>query len=271
MERSRLKNVIIIILALANLFLLTSLFMRKSAEYDSRRQATEQLVALFAADNIQLDPALVSHQEPPSGKNLVRDTEHERSAAAFFLGSSLVYADQGGNIYTYTGSNGAAMFRATGSFDIAGTLSGSGENAMDLCRSFCTEFSYTDPVFQVDAQGNGTGTAVCNFGDLAVFNCSVTFTIHNNTLTMVSGTLLPKNYTDLANKTEALSASAALTTFQQFRRENGSVVSAVVDLYLSYELQNTPTSAMALVPSWCIVTDTVQYYVNCITGSVRVA
>lgn len=271
MERSRLKNVIILILAFVNLFLLSSLLMRKSAEAESRQQATEQLVALFAADNIQLDPSLVSYQTPPSGKHLVRDAEYERSAAAFFLDSSLVYADQGGDIYTYTGSNGAAMFRATGNFDIAGTLSDPSEDAQDLCRRFCKEFSYTEPTFQFDAPGTGTGTAICQFGSLSVYNCSVNFTIQDNTLTMVNGTLLPENYTDLTAKTDLFSASAALTAFQQFRRENGGVVSSVSDLYLSYELQSTPTSAMTLVPSWCIVTDTVQYYVNCLTGSIRVA
>jgi len=271
MERSRLKNVIILILALANLFLLANLLMRKSAETASHQQATEQLVALFAADNIQLDPSLVSYQSPPSGKHLLRETAQEETAAAFFLGSSLEYADQGGDIYTYTGTDGAAMFRATGSFDIVGTLSGSSDDAQELCRRFCKEFSYTEPEFELDEQNSGTGTALCRFGDLTVFNCSVTFTIHNGRLTMVSGTLLPQTYTDLSSRADLLSSPAALTTFQQFRRENGGVVSSISDLYLSYELQSTPTSAMALVPSWCIVTDTVQYYVNCTTGSVRVA
>ena len=270
MERFRLKNVIILILVFANLFLLASLLMRKSAEAESRQQATEQLVALFAADNIRLDPSLVSYQTPPSSKYLIRTPEREQAAAMFFLGSSLVYADQGGDIYTYTGSNGAAMFRSTGSFDIAGTLTTSSEDAQELCRRFCKEFSYSEPQFQINAQGNGTGTAICQFSDLAVYNCSVTFTIQNNILTMVSGTLLPENHTDVTAKISSLSASAALTTFQQFRRENGGVVSAVSDLYLSYELQSTPTSAMTLIPSWCIVTDTVQYYVNCGTGSIRV-
>lgn len=270
MARFRLKNVIILILALLNLFLLASLFMRKSAENQSRQLAREQLVALFAADNIQIDPDLISYQSPPSGKYLVRDTAREQAAAAFFLGDSLTYADQGGDIYTYTGGSGAAMFRATGSFDIVGALSADDTDAQELCRQFCKEFSYGTPEFRLDADGNGTASALCEFGDLSVFNCTVTFTFHSGALTMVSGTLLPASYADAAAKSELLSASAALTTFQQFRRENGGVVSSISDLYLSYELQSTPTSAMTLVPSWCIATDTVQYYVNCTTGSVQV-
>ena len=83
MARFRLKNVIILILTLLNLFLLASLFMRKSAENQSRQLAREQLVALFAADNIQIDPDLISYQNPPSGKYLVRDTTREQAAAAF--------------------------------------------------------------------------------------------------------------------------------------------------------------------------------------------
>lgn len=271
MERSRLKNVIILILVLANLFLLSSLFARKSAETASRQRATEQLVALFETDNIHLDPGLVSYQAPPAGQHLPRDTAREQTAAAFFLGTPLEYADQGGNIYTYTGNHGAAMFRATGSFDIVGSLSTPSEDVRDLCRRFCKEFSCTEPQFDLDAKNNGTATALCRFGDLTVFNCSVTFTIHDGRLTMVSGTLLPETSSALPSKAEPLSASAALIAFQQFRRENGGVVSSISDLYLSYELQSTPTAAMSLVPSWCIVTDTVQYYVNCMTGSVRVA
>lgn len=271
MERSRLKNIIILILALVNISLFASLLMRKSAEYTSHQQTTEQLVALFAADNIQLDPILISRQTPPSSKTLVRDTSRERTAAAFFLGDSLTYSDQGGNIYTYTGNSGAAMFRATGSFDIVGTLSTSHQDAQTLCRNFCQEFSCTEPIFHLDSNGNGTTTVTCKFGGIRVFNSTITFTIHANTLTMVSGTLLPETSTDISAKTEPLSASAALITFQQFRRENGSVVSSIQDLYLSYELQSTPTSAMMLVPSWCIVTDTVEYYVNCTTGNVQAA
>lgn len=270
MARSRLKNVIILILVLLNLFLLAALFMRKSAENQSRQLARDQLVALFAADNIQIDPALISYQTPPSGKYLVRDTAREQEAAAFFLGESLTYADQGGDIYTYTGSNGAGMFRATGSFDIVGTLGAPNQDAQELCRQFCKTFSYGTPEFRLDEQGNGTASAPAKFDDLTVFNCEITFTFHDGALTMVSGTLLPASYTESVSKADLLSSSAALTTFQQFRRENGSVVSSVSDLYLSYELQSSPTAAMMLVPSWCIDTDTVQYYVNCITGSVQV-
>ena len=138
-----------------------------------------------------------------------------------------------------------------------------------FCRSFCKSFSYDTPVFDLDENGNGTATAVCKSQDLPVFNSSITFTVHHGDLLTVSGTLLPQEGSSVSTEVTPLSASAALTTFQNARRESGAVVSAILELNLCYELQSS--SALTLIPSWCITTDTVNYYVNCISGSVTSA
>ena len=65
MDRYLLKNIIIIILVLVNGFLLGSLAVRQTSENRSRRQSEEQLVELFAADEITLDIDAISHQDPP--------------------------------------------------------------------------------------------------------------------------------------------------------------------------------------------------------------
>ena len=44
--------------------------------------------------------------------------------------------------------------------------------------------------------------------------------------------------------------------------------SSVAEMYLCYELQSSTAAPMSLVPAWCIVTDTVNYYVNCASGAV---
>ena len=67
---------------------------------------------------------------------------------------------------------------------------------------------------------------------------------------------------------ELLSAPAALTTFQQARRESYMVATAVTGLTPCYELQGSTASALSLTPVWRIATDTSDYYVNCITGTV---
>lgn len=269
MDRYLLKNIIIIILVLVNGFLLGSLALRRAAVIRARERTEEQLVALFAADGMELEGDLISQETPPPALSLSRDLERERAAAAFFLGSGAVRSSQGGDAYSYTTETGVAQFRSNGGFDIVGSLAE--EKGEALCRKFCESFSYGEPVFTLDGEGSGSGIAVYRCGKFPVYNCTVTFTMDRGTLLTVSGVLLPEKGEMAAEDRTPLSAAAALTAFQQLRRESYAVASAVTDLYLCYELQGTTASTRSLAPAWCVVTDTHNYYVNCLTGAVTVS
>ena len=266
MDRYLLKNIIIIILVLVNGFLLGSLSMRYWSAAKAQDQMEEQLVALFASDGMELDPDIISQDAPPSSLSLSRDLDREQAAAAFFLGSDMAQGDQSGDTYTYSSKLGAASFRSNGGFDIVGTLSDA--DGEELCRRFCKDFSYSEPVFILDESGSGSATAVCLHGKLPVYNCTITFTFDQGKLLTVSGTLLPEDASVITEDRELLSAPAALTTFQQARRESYMVATAVTGLTPCYELQGSTASALSLTPVWRIATDTSDYYVNCITGTV---
>lgn len=267
MDRCLLKNIIILILVLVNGFLLGSLIVRHTATAQARRQAEEQLVALFAADGMELSPDVISRETPPSPLSLSRDLQREQAAAAFFLGKDLEQRDMGGGSYTYSSAVGAAHFYPNGSFDIAGSLADAGE-AEDLCEDFCQDFSYESPAFSLDEAGSGTAVAVSRWGKYPVFNSAVSFSFDQGTLLTVSGTLLPEEGTASSVSQELLSASAALTAFQQARREGYMVASVITDMYLCYELQGSTATTLTLSPAWCIVTDAASHYVNCVTGAV---
>ena len=267
MDRYRLKNIIILILLLVNVFLLGSLAQRRSAEAATYRNTVDQMSALFLADGITLHTDAIPHQEVPGSRTLTRSPELDRIAAAFLLGDHLEQADQGGGIFTYSGDRGSALFRSNGSFDAAGSLAD--QDARDFCREFAREFGYQDPEFHLDDLGNGTATAVRLWGDAPVYNCTVTFTLQNYALVGVTGTLLPDLSSPLASEEEPLSALAALTAFQQVRKETGAVVTDVSDVSLCYELQSTTAVPLSLTPAWRIETNTASYYVNSLTGAVR--
>lgn len=267
MDRYLLKNIIILILVLVNGFLLGALILRHSASSQAQHQVEDQLVALFAADGMELSPDVISKETPPATLSLARDVERERAAAAFFLGSPVPAGDQSGDTCTYSTPAGVARFRSNGGFDIVGSLA-SGEEAKDLCRRFCKAFSWAEPQFSLDKNGTGTAVAACFHGKLPVFNCTVTFTFDRGTLLTVSGTLLPESGTTASESRKPLSAAAALTAFQQARRESYMVVSAVTGMEPGYALQGSTASALSLTPMWRIATDTADYYVNCITGTV---
>lgn len=264
MDRFRLKNIIILILLLVNGFLLGTLAVRKSAEQEFFRRTAEQLVELFEADGISLDVYAISRDTPPAGLTLSRDTALEQRAAGFLLGEAAASDDQGGGIYSYQSAGGQALFRSSGGFEAAGRLS---EEPEDFCRDFCRTFSYEEPVFLLDEEGNGSASAVCVRGGLPVFNCTVRFTVEGGCVTAVSGTLLPEGGVPVQGTDEVLSAAGALTAFQRMRRENAAVASSVTGTQLCYELQNTG-AAISLTPAWQVMTDTADYYVNCVSGTV---
>ena len=247
--------------------MLTSLAIRGNEERVARRTQQQELVSLFAADGMTLDPALIPTDTAVPTYALTRDETAERKAAAFLLGDNLERTIQGGGIYTYTSQQGAAAFRDTGSFDAAGSLSQ--ENAEAFCRDFCKAFSYDTPIFTLDETGSGTATAVRLWNGTPVFNAAVTFTIDQGRVLSASGALLPETGAETSSGQKPLSAFAALTAFQQMRHVSSSVVSSITEVSLCYELQSTTAAPMALVPSWRIVTDTATFYVNCISGTVR--
>lgn len=96
MERYRLKNIIILILALLNAFLLAALSIRGSGARTARRTQQQELVALFAADGMELDPALIPEDTAVSVYTLTRDEALEKKVAAYLLGETPEGASQGG-------------------------------------------------------------------------------------------------------------------------------------------------------------------------------
>lgn len=266
MDRRQLKNTIIIILLLVNGFLAGSLVHRNTAARAARDRSAQQLAELFDAGGIQLDPDSIPGENPPAVCVLTRDPALERSAADHLLGGGLRRSERAG-VCSYSGARGAALFRESGSFEAAGTLAG--QDGEDFCRRFCQDFHYAVSAVQLDDGGSGSITALREYGGLTVANCAVTFTLEQGAVTAVRGTLLPDTSVEsAAGDQPPLSAQAALTAFLAMRRETGAVASSITDIALCYELQSSTAVPMSLTPAWHIATDTVGYYVNCITGAV---
>nr|WP_326216226.1 hypothetical protein [uncultured Oscillibacter sp.] len=267
MESSRLKNIIILILLLVNVFLLASLVSRRMSQASAQRQAAQQLTDLFASAGVTLDPDVISKSSVPPTLSLSRSDDEDRKVAAFFLGDALIQSDDAGDSHAYDSSfdTGSGVFRSNGSFDLVISYS-SQEDPEALCSDFCRRFDYQITGSTLE-DGTGIITATQEYNGYPVADCTVTFYIEQGVLQTVSGSHLPKSYTE-TGMDEPLSASAALTRFLEARRESGAVFSAVTDMYPCYDLQSTASAPMTLVPAWCIVTDTVNYYVNCSTGAV---
>ena len=85
MESFRLKNIIILILALMNLCLLGLLGVRLTTGYSAQAEARQQMVQLFAAEGVSLDDGIIPGATPPAGLTLSRDPDEDEKLAGFLL------------------------------------------------------------------------------------------------------------------------------------------------------------------------------------------
>lgn len=150
MESFRLKNIIILILALMNLCLLGLLGVRLTTGYSAQAEARQQMVQLFAAEGVSLDDGIIPSATPPAGLTLSRDPDEDEKLAGFLLGDGLVMSDGGGGVTTYQSENGNAVFRSDGTFGVV--IEQSGETADALCRAFCRAFHYEALAFSLEGR-----------------------------------------------------------------------------------------------------------------------
>lgn len=264
MESYRLKNIILLILALTNLFLLATLLSRRADEAKLLRASAEQVSQLFAQQDIALDPDLIPGSRPGAVLNLARNVKEENRLAAFFLGQDTDFTDEGGGLTRYESRQGNLVFRSSGDFDLTASLEVS--DPEDFCAGFFRRFDYREKSAEL-AGGTGTVTALQYFNGLPVVNCTVTLTFSSGILSSVIGRHLPEKNA-VAATADCITAFTALTAFLSARSEERLDCGSVTGVELGYELQSTPATPLSLVPVWRITTDTFQCYVNSSTGEV---
>lgn len=264
-ERARLKNIIILILALVNAILLIALASTRIQENTAKRRLTTQIVTMFKKNGISLNADDIPESFPPAGGTLRRNTAEERAMAISLLGKLPKTDNAGGGIYTYSTSKGTATFRSGGSFDITGKLGSA--HLEKLCRDFCGAYGYENLKLSLK-DGNGQGMATQYYGGHKIVNCTVYFFIKGGALVSVSGTHAPNPGTRFSSSVSSMTAATALTRFLEAHRQNGTVVSRVRRVFPCYRLKSSVSAPLTLTAVWRIVTDTGSYDINCATGAV---
>ena len=257
MERHQLKRIMIVILATLNGFLGLYLVRQRLSEQSAAYRAEQELLALFAADGVAIAPETIPHGQPPPVIELSLDNESPAHLAALLLGSDAEFS-KSGTVRQYTLGQAVLQCNDGGEFSAVGLSLRTDPDA--FCRAFCRNWSY------IPASEDGeTVTLSARYGGFTVFNCDVSFSFDGDTLREASGTLIPQN--GIIGESPELSAVGALAIFQAKRRENRVVSAEIRRVSLCYALQSTDAGTLTLVPAWHIETDTVPYYVNCVTGS----
>ena len=257
MNTARLKNIVILILLLANAFLLVLLFSRRAEENAAHERSVAQLTALLSADGIAFDSALLDGLP-----DTVLSVQPARDLAAEQT------LDSGGGIYRYYSSDGlnsgSCLIRSGGALEAA--VSRAVDDPAEFCADLCVPLGYR--TFDVLSDGACTVVTASRFvGELEVCNASLIFTFSGSTLTTVTGTFLPPIDTSESGET-ALDAVTALVRFLDYRNASGAVCTGITWLSAGYLVQSTTSAPLQLVPVLRVDTDVYSYYVNIISGEV---
>jgi len=268
MNTARLKNIVILILLLANAFLLVLLFSRRAEENASHERSVAQLTALLNADGIAFDSALLDGlPDTVLSVQPARDLAAEQALAEGIIGS-VTSIDSGGGIYRYYSSDGlnsgSCLIRSGGALEAA--VSRAVDDPAEFCADLCVPLGYR--TFDVLSDGARTVITASRFvGELEVCNASLIFTFSGSTLTTVTGTFLPPIDTSESGET-ALDAVTALVRFLDYRNASGAVCTGITWLSAGYLVQSTTSAPLQLVPVLRVDTDVYSYYVNIVSGEV---
>ena len=117
MEWSKLKNIILIMLAAVNLCLLFFVVQREWRDSANQRQNRQQAVDFLTDRGIQIhEGQLPDDQMVPRPQTVERDQEEESRLATQLLGEDVVVQARGAGVYRYQNGAGALQFHSDGSF-----------------------------------------------------------------------------------------------------------------------------------------------------------
>ena len=273
MDNARIKNYILIVLALVNVFLLAIVLtnVRQAARAAaSRKQALETVLTqngVTLADGIELA------QDVPAQLTLRRDTARETEMVSALLGETDV-TDLGGNVYYYKGKNGGeAKFRGTGEFTIlpAGDIA-RGSDAVKTAREMLKKLGLTVSSEAAElggSDGDQTVTLTCAWKDAPVYNARVSFYFTATTLRLITGTRPFDVLYETAAPGACRDGVTVLMDFLQSLRASGGVCSEIRGLDVGYFAGSSVSGDSTLRPTWRVRTESGTYYIDAETGKAQ--
>lgn len=274
MSGRRIKNLILLILALAVCFLLLAVVPGKLSAQREESALHRGLTELLASYGVSIDPALLT---PGETLYAIELGEADASAAAEALLGEAAEADSSSTRYEilYSADSGSVSFSRSGALHAELSAAVGGRSYEQDMQRRLRGMGYT--VWQTQPavrQADGVyalGVEQALLG-MPVFGGTLTFTYQDGALRAADGVFYPKSGSIARVSEEAcISCADALTQILASRDALGWVGSQITGMQQGYLHSETATSALRFTPVWRVETDTAVFYVNGITREVRQA
>jgi len=188
---SRVKTIVIAMLALINAFFLALIVIDAVAEAYTERQTLDNVCAIMRRGGIEVRPDDIGPVGAIRTMRTARVLEVEEGIARAFLGPAAM-VDQG-VIYLYENAErGAAVFASAGDFEIRmvdGAItdeSGPVSTVSELLKGMGLETSAPAPPVELDSDAVMV-TVVGTYRGASIFNCLIEFVFEGGSLQVVRG------------------------------------------------------------------------------------
>ena len=274
MSGRRIKNLILLILALAVCFLLLAVVPGKLSAQREESALHRGLTEPLASYGVSIAPALLTPGETLYAIGL---GEADASAAAEALLGEAAEADSSSTRYEilYSADSGSVSFSRSGALHAELSAAVGGRSYEQDMQRRLRGMGYT--VWQTQPavrQADGVyalGVEQALLG-MPVFGGTLTFTYQDGALRAADGVFYPESGSIARVSEEAcISCADALTQILASRDALGWVGSQITGMQQGYLHSETATSALRFTPVWRVETDTAVFYVNGITREVRQA
>lgn len=269
MEWPKLKNIILLILLVANLFLLALMGVRSwsAAQYESAAR-TDALEILFR-NGINMEEDTLSKDMVLSTASVSRDRGSEAQLLTALLGPVKEETLGGGQVI-YTGELGQAQLRSRGEFSIelqpgAYLLSGDPE---EHAAKILEKLSFEGALLSsTGCTEDSQVTFVQLWEGRPVISCQVTVVYDGIDLISISGTRL-MGTPAISSQAEYSAVNGVLRFLEQIMAA-GDVCSQITHMQAGYELSTGPSDPASLIPVWHFSTNTGSYTLNAVTYQLR--
>jgi len=272
LEWPKVKNIIILILAIVDAFLLFLVLGRQRAVDRYAQSAITGAVEVLAQNGVAVSPGALDNCDALPALTTSRDLSAESAVTQALLGPDTTRRDQSGGLYAYESPIGTALFRATGDFEAYLTQRpAASRTPAEHALALLADMGLTGELAGSPQGPDGEVVLYQTVNGAPVYSCQLVFRYEEGALASVSGTMLTGTLLPAAEDPKPLDLPSALMRLLSGVLERGGVCSVVTDLRPGYRLEQSFGTEMHLAPTWLAVTNTGNYYLDSITGTLTSA
>ena len=267
MRWTKIKNIIILILVIVNLFLLALVGLRNWRTQQNARLARERMITVLENNGVAFLPDEVPDLLNLAGRRLTVTPPAEEEAEA--LVGRIESQTSLGLRTVYEGEWGTATLSPSGEMEVTYTSPAYGEaQALELLASLGVEVREAGR----ETEGGLTTVTLTQLWEGAPLpGQTATMVCRGDSVESLSFRRLAGTVETVSPGGETITAATALIRFLAAMSQDGYVCSQVTDMYAGYSLSGSATVTMT--PVWYVETDASpwRFAVDGTTGTVTAA